>query len=64
MVAMTGFVPELSTVNEGMLPLPVAARPMFVLLLVHVYEEFPPLLVVVKFTAVVGLLLHFTWLGG
>ena len=35
MVAVTGEVPLLVAVKDGMLPLPLAARPMVVLLLVH-----------------------------
>ena len=34
-VAVTGDVPALVAVNEGMLPVPLAPRPMLVLLLVH-----------------------------
>jgi hypothetical protein len=34
-VAVTGAVPVLVAVNEAMLPLPLAASPMLVLLLVH-----------------------------
>jgi hypothetical protein len=35
MVAVTGEVPLLTAVNDGRLPLPLAASPMVVLLLVH-----------------------------
>jgi hypothetical protein len=35
MVAVTGDVPVLTALNEAMLPVPLAARPIEVLLLVH-----------------------------
>ena len=35
MVAITGEVPVLTAVNEAMLPVPEAARPMLVVVLVH-----------------------------
>ena len=63
-VAVTGEVPLLMAVNEGMFPVPVAARPMDVVLLVHEYVVVPPVLFVVKFTAAVAEPLHLVWSAG
>ena len=60
MVAVTGEVPLLVAVNEAMLPVPLAPRPMLVLSFVHVYEVALP----VKATAVVEAVLHTTWSAG
>src|SRR4051812_21057442 len=59
MVAVTGTVPALVAMNEAILPDPLAARPIVVLLFVQVYTVpgTPPL----KFTAAVALLLHTDW---
>ena len=63
-VAVTGAVPVFVAVNEGMLPLPLAARPIEVVLLVQEYVVVPPVLFVVKLTAVVAEPLHSTWSAG
>lgn len=61
MVAVTGTSPLLIAVKDGMLPLPLAANPMEVVLLVQLYTV--PATVPEKFTAAVGALLHTTWLA-
>lgn len=53
---------ELVAVNEGMLPVPLAANPMAVLEFVHVYVA--PGGVLVKLVAATVLLLHTTILAG
>src|ERR1035437_3398463 len=62
-VATTSDVPALIAVNVGIFPLPVAANPMLISLLVHVYVVMPPVLTVAKLTAV-SAPLHTTWLAG
>ena len=62
MVAVTGVVPVLVAVNEAMLPLPLAARPMPVLLFVQLYTVLAT--APVKLTAVVAAALHTTWSAG
>jgi hypothetical protein len=42
MVAVTGLLPVFIAVNEGILPVPFAAKPMVVLLFVQVYTHAPP----------------------
>ena len=64
MVATTGEVPVLLALNAAMLPVPSAARPMLVVLLVQVYEVTPKVLFVVKSTALVIPPLHTTWFEG
>ena len=54
MVAVTGAVPEFNAVNDAIFPLPVAARPMDVVLLLHVYVVVPPVERVEKSTLDVG----------
>src|SRR5664279_5486171 len=64
-VAITGDVPAFIAVNEGISPLPVAANPMLISLLVQVKVVAPPVLtVIVKVTVVVLPPLHITWLAG
>ena len=59
-VAITGVVLELIAVNEGMLPVPERGdNPIFVLI-DQEYDVVPPVFVVVKFIAVVALLLQTT----
>jgi hypothetical protein len=60
MVATVFTMPLLIAEKAVMLPVPLAARPMLVLLLVHVNAVAVP----VKLTAVVLIPLHTTWLGG
>ena len=64
MVAITGQVPLLTAVNEAMFPVPEAARPMLVVLLVQAYVVVPPVLVVSYVTVVVEPALQTTWLAG
>jgi hypothetical protein len=56
MVAVTGAAVELIAVNDVMLPVPLAARPIEGVLLVQLYVV--PATVPVKFTAVVAVLLQ------
>src|SRR5664280_3164569 len=63
-VATTGDVPVFIAVNEGISPLPVAANPMLISLLVQVKVVAPPVLTVAKVTVVVLPPLHTTWLAG
>ncbi len=63
-VATTGVVPVLTALNDDMLPVPLAASPMLVRSLVHVYVVVPTVFVVVKRTAVVGEPLQITWSEG
>ena len=58
MFATAGVLPLLRPVKDVMFPVPLAARPMLVLSLVHVKDVAVPLNV----TVVVGVLLHTTWL--
>ena len=59
MVAVTGVVPLLVAVNEGIFPVPLAPRPIDVLLFVQLYIV-PPT-APEKFTAAVLALLQSTW---
>ena len=59
-VAITGDVPAFIAVNEGISPLPVAANPMLISLLVQVKVVAPPVLTVAKVTVVVLPPLHIT----
>jgi hypothetical protein len=52
-VATTGAVPVFTALKLVMLPEPLAARPILVVLFVHAYVVVPPVLLVVKFTAAV-----------
>ena len=61
MVAVTGAVPLLTAVKEGILPFPAAARPMDGVLFVHAYVV--PATGPLKLTAAVALLLQTTWLA-
>lgn len=58
-VAVTGTTPVLIAVNAAIFPVPPAARPMVVLLLVQLYTE--PGTVPEKFTAAVEVLLQTVW---
>ena len=60
MVAVCTILVVLVAVKLAMLPVPVAANPIVVLLLVQLYTV--PATVPVKFTAVVADPLHNTWL--
>ena len=60
-VATTGALVGLVAVKDAILPVPDAARPMLVLLLVQLYTVFAPL--PVKITAAVGAPLHTAWLA-
>lgn len=50
---MAGAVPVFTAVNGAILPVPVAARPIFVLSLVHENVVVPPVLFVEKMIAAV-----------
>ncbi len=63
MVAVTGALVALVALNDKISPVPDAARPMLVLLLVQLNTAVPPLDGVVKLMLAVGLLLHTTWFG-
>lgn len=60
-VAVTGVLPALKAMNDGIVLVPLAARPMLVLLLVQVYTV--PATGPVMVTAVVGVPLHTVWLA-
>jgi len=64
MVATTGEVPVFTAVNDAILPVPEAARPMLVVVFVHAYVVVPPVLRVPKVTAVVKEPLHSNWSAG
>ena len=61
-VATTGALVTLVAINDAILPVPLAANPMLVVLLVQL--KIVPGVVVVKLTGAVGALLHTTWLAG
>ena len=60
MVAVTGALVTLVAIKLAILPVPLAARPMDVVLFVQLNTV--PLTGLVKFTAAVALPLHLTWL--
>jgi hypothetical protein len=64
MVAVTGEVPVFKVVKAAILPVPVPARPMLVLLFVQEYVTVPPVLVVVYEMAADRAPLHNTWFPG
>ncbi len=53
-MAVTGADPAFVAVKEAIFPVPLAARPIDVVLLVHEYVVVPPVLLVEKFTAAVA----------
>jgi len=59
-VAMTGVVPALTAEKEAISPDPEAASPIPGVSLVQANDVVPPVLEVVKLTAVVALALHST----
>ena len=61
-VATTGALVTLVAINDGILPVPLAARPMLVVLLVQL--NMVPATGPVKFTGAVDAPLHTTWLAG
>jgi len=61
-VAVTGTLVILIAVNDGISPVPLAAKPMEVLLFVQLKPV--PLTAPVKFTALVATVLHNVWLAG
>jgi hypothetical protein len=63
-VAIAGVLPVFVVAKDGIFPVPLAPRPMEVLLLDHEYVVDPPLLSVVKFTAAVVAPTHRTWSAG
>ena len=62
MVAVTGVVPVSTAAKEAMLPVPLAPRPIDVLLLVQLYVVVPPVVGVENVTAAVLAPLHTVWL--
>ena len=60
-VAVTGAVVAFVPTKLAMLPVPLAARPMLVVLFVQLYTMVPPVVGLLKFTAVVLAPLHTTW---
>ena len=62
-VAVTGAVVAFVAVNDAISPVPEAARPIDVVLFVQLYTIVPPVVGLVNVTAVVGALLHTTWLA-
>lgn len=62
MVAVMAVVVLLAAVNPGVFPLPLPARPMAVLLLLHVKEA--PAVALVKVAAAMGVPLHTVILAG
>jgi hypothetical protein len=64
MVAVFGALVALVPVKAAILPVPLAPRPMVVLLFVHAYVTVPPVVGVVKLVAAKEVLLHTTWLAG
>lgn len=60
-VAIITVSAVLTAVNDPILPVPLAARPMEALLFVHANEV--PVTPPVKVTASVGVALHLTWLA-
>ena len=61
MVAVTGAVVAFVATKLAMLPVPVPARPILVVLLVQLYTMVPPVVGLLNATAVVGTPLHTTW---
>ncbi len=59
-VAETGAVPVLTAVKEGMSPVPLAPRPIEVVLFTQLYTIVPPVVGEPKDTAVVASPLHTT----
>ena len=63
MVAVTADDVALVAIKEAIFPLPLAANPIDGVLFIQLYTTVPPVLVVLKFMAVVALLLHKDWFG-
>ena len=61
-VAITGILVAFKAVKLGILPVPLAAKPIDGLLLVQLYTV--PATAPVKVTAAVGVLAQITWLAG
>ena len=55
-VAVTGAFPVFTAVTPGRFPVPDAAKPMLVVLLVHEYVVVPPVLAVLNITGEVAVL--------
>ena len=64
MVAVFGLFVVLIAVNELIFPLPLPCKPMVLSLFVQLYVTVPPVVGLVKVTAVVGALLHTDWKAG
>ena len=63
MVAITGKLVRLIAVNGAILPAPLAANPMDGRLFVQLYTIVPPVVGLLKLTAVDVAPLHNTWFG-
>jgi hypothetical protein len=63
MVATTGETPVFTAVKEAMFPVPLAAKPIDVVLFVQLYTIVPPVVGLENVTPVVGAPLHTTWLA-
>ena len=63
-VAVIGDVPLLTAAKAGIFPVPFAASPMAGFVLVHEYVVAPPVLFVLKLTAVIFVPLHTVWSAG
>lgn len=63
MVAVTGAVVALVAVKVGILPVPLAPRPIDVLLLVQLNTTVPPVVGLLKLTGALPDPLHTTWFG-
>jgi hypothetical protein len=61
-VPVIGALVALVPMKDGISPLPVPARPIEGLLFVQLYTMLPPVVGLLKFTAVVGEPLHTVWL--
>ncbi len=59
-VAVTGAFVAFVPVKDAILPEPLAARPMLVVLFVQLYTMLPPVVGLLNVTAVVDVLLHIT----
>ena len=62
-VAVTGALVAFVAVKLAILPVPLAANPMLVVLFVQLYTIVPPVVGLLKVTAVVDAPLHTTWLA-
>lgn len=64
MVATIGNAVALRAIKLGILPVPLAARPIEGALLVQLNTNVPPVVGLVKFTGAVAVFAHNDWLAG